>query len=301
MAPGGAGREEHEEPGEESAEVTQAINSFMAPRQSPATDRAGRVPGAGSTRPTVAPVDATSWKELGPYAYYPDNRRLPVAALLELGLGLGLQHGPHHGHRVAPDGAVYAGGAGGGVWKSTRRCPPAVDAAVRQARHDGDRHASPWSRTPPARGYTVYAGTGEPTINLDSYAGVGVLASTDAGASWHRVGGDELQGAGIFKIAATPDAKTLFAATSKGLYRFRSGVDTLEAQVVGDPDSGAVAERPGAQPDVGRGRPARARAARRSWPSAAGARARPTNGLYVSRDGGDTFKGPLAPQGYVPR
>jgi len=39
----------------------------------------------------------------------------------------------------------------------------------------------------------VYAGTGEPTINLDAYAGVGVLASSDAGATWHRVGGDELQ------------------------------------------------------------------------------------------------------------
>jgi len=75
-APAALAAEEHEEPGEESAEVTQAINSFMAPRQSPGDRIApGAYPAARQYASTVAPVDATTWSELGPYAYYPDDRR----------------------------------------------------------------------------------------------------------------------------------------------------------------------------------------------------------------------------------
>ena len=290
---------EKDDPGEESAEVTNSINSFMAPRQAPAGQIApGAFPAARQYASTVAPVDATTWQELGPYAYFPDDRRYLSPIFSNSGSGSGYNTGRITGIAVAPDGAVYAGGAGGGVWKST-------DAAHQQWTplfdHMDTMAIGTLSVVPNAtgRGYTVYAGTGEPTINLDAYAGVGVLASSDGGANWHRVGGDELQGAGIFKVVATPDAKTLFAATSKGLYRYRSGTDTTWKRVVGDPDSGDVANaqvlnlmsdvavRPGTN--------GREILAVRGWRAGA-----PTNGLYVSYDGGDSFKGPLAPQGYVP-
>ena len=289
---------EEEEPGEESAEVTQAINSFMAPRQAPAERVApGAYPAARQYASTVAPVDATAWTELGPYAYYPDNRNYLSQPFSNSGSGSGYNTGRITGVAVAPDGTVFAGGAGGGVWRSTdsahQQWTPLFDGLATMA--IGTLAAIPNAT---GRGYTVYAGTGEPTINLDSYSGVGVLASTDAGASWHRVGGAELQGAGVFKIVATPDTKTLFAATSKGLYRFRSG-DAAWKRVVGDPDSGDVANaqvlnlmsdvavRPGTN--------GKEVVAVRGWRAGAA-----TNGLYVSYDGGDTFKGPLAPQGYVP-
>ena len=254
----------------------------------------------GSTRRRVAPVDATSWSELGPYAYFPDDRRYLVAPFSNSGSGSGYNTGRITGIAVAPDGTVYAGGAGGGVWKST-------DAAHQQWTPLFDGQSTRWrsarSTVVPKRaasGYTVYAGTGEPTINLDSYAGVGVLASTDAGASWKRVGGSELQGAGIFKIVATPDGRTLFAATSNGLYR-RSGIDRrLEAQVVGDAGLGRGAERPGAQPDVRRGRPARhGRQGDRRGARLAGRRGheRPLRLPQRRRQ----LRGPAAPpQGYVP-
>jgi len=299
VAPTALAAEEHEEPGEESAEVTQAINSFMAPRQSPAGRIApGAFPAARSYAAGVAPVDATSWKELGPYAYYPDNRDYLSQPFSNSGSGSGYNTGRITGIAVAPDGTVFAGGAGGGVWRSTdsahQQWTPLFDQADTMA--IGTVAVVPNAS---GKGYTVYAGTGEPTINLDSYAGVGVLASTDAGASWHRVGGNELQGAGIFKIAATPDAKTLFAATSKGLYRFRSGVDTTWQRKVGDPDSGAVANAQvlNLMSDVAvrPGTDGKEIVAVRGWRAGAA-----TNGLYVSRDGGDTFTGPLAPQGYVP-
>jgi photosystem II stability/assembly factor-like uncharacterized protein len=286
------------DPGEESAEVTNAINSFMAPRQAPAEQIApGAFPAARQYASNVAPVDATSWQELGPYAYFPDDRRYVSPAFSNSGSGSGYNTGRITGVAVAPDGTVFAGGAGGGVWKST-------DAAHQQWTPLFDRMDTmaigTLSVVPNAtgRGYTVYAGTGEPTINLDSYAGVGVLASSDAGATWHRVGGDELQGAGIFKVVATPDTKTLFAATSKGLYRFRTG-DAAWKRVVGDPDSGDVANAQvlNLMSDVAvrPGTSGKEIVAVRGWRAGA-----PTNGLYVSYDGGDTFKGPLAPQGYVP-
>src|ERR671932_691988 len=147
--------------------------------------------------------------------------------------------------------------------------------------------------------YTVYSGTGEPTINLDSYAGVGILASTDHGATWHRVGGNELVGAAVFKIVPAPGG-VLYAATSHGLYRLDPGASAWRAVIGGsDANPGTpnaqvlnlvsdVAVRPGTggQEVV----------AVRGWRAGAA-----TNGLYVSRDSGHTFQGPLQPQGYVPQ
>ena len=81
---------EHEEPGEESAEVTQAINSFMAPRQSPAQSiDPAAYPAARKYAATVAPVDATKWSELGPYAYFPDNRKYLSQPFSNSGSGAG--------------------------------------------------------------------------------------------------------------------------------------------------------------------------------------------------------------------
>jgi hypothetical protein len=112
------------------------------------------------------------------------------------------------------------------------------------------------------------------------------------------VGGDELVGSAIFKIIA--DGNVLFAATSHGLYRMAPG-DTTWQQVIGDPDTNNgtpnaqvlnlvsdVAVRPGTG--------GQEVLAVRGWRAGA-----PTNGLYVSHDGGKTFSGPLQPQGYVPQ
>ena len=93
---------------------------------------------------------------------------------------------------TAPDGTVFAGAADGGVWKSTDhgghwtpttddQATLSIGALLVTGRRPG--------------GYTVYAGTGEANTSSDSYAGVGVIASTDGGATWHRVGGPELNGA----------------------------------------------------------------------------------------------------------
>jgi hypothetical protein len=292
-----AASEKDRDAGAESAEVSKAVQTFMAPRAAPGEAIApGAFPAARAQATSVAPVDATQWSELGPYKYFPDNHDYISQPFSNAGSGAGFNTGRITGIAVAPDGAVYAGGAGGGVWRST-------DAAHQQWTPTSDNQGTLAIGTvaviPSGTSYTVYAGTGEPTINLDSYAGVGVLASTDKGASWHRIGGRELEGAGIFKIVASPDGGTLYAATSHGLYR-HTGADTNPwTQVIGDPDSGPlpnaqvlnlvsdVAVRPGTggQEVI----------AWRGWRAGG-----PKNGLYVSRDGGRTFTGPLSPQGFAP-
>jgi len=196
----------------------------------------------------------------------------------------------------APDGSLFAGAADGGVWKSS----------------DGGQHWKPLTDTQAtlsigallvtssASGYTVYAGTGEANTNSDSYAGVGVIASTDGGATWNRVGGPELNGALIFRLVQ--DGSTLLAATSHGLYSFNTASSThwtAVLQPAGPPADGKnfnlvvgnmitdVAVRPGT--------------GGKQVVAVAGWRAgSPTNGLYVSNDSGANFSYLANPQGWVP-
>jgi hypothetical protein len=293
VAPALAAEPDHEA-GEESAELRESLASFYGPRAAPAVAVNPRAFAAAvTTADDVPSIDGTPWQELGPYSYFPDNRAYIDPVWSNSGSGSGYNTGRMTGIAAAPDGAIYAAGAGGGVWRSTdaahQQWTPVFDG--QQTLAEGTIAVVPGGD---ASHYTVYAGTGEPTVNLDSYAGIGVMASTDHGATWHRVGGDELDGAAIYKIVPFGDA--LFAATSHGLYRLAPGAATWK-QVLGDPDTSTgtpnaqvlniitdVAVRPGSNEIV----------AVRGWRAGAA-----TNGLYVSYDGGLTFKGPLTPKGYV--
>jgi len=81
------------------------------------------------------------------------------------------------------DGAVFVGGAQGGVWRSTDT------GATWQPLTDGIESLAVGSlaisRTSNAPGQaTIYLGTGEGNYSCDSYGGVGVYKSTDSGATW---------------------------------------------------------------------------------------------------------------------
>src|SRR5215469_12613485 len=122
---------------------------------------------------------------------------------------------------AAPDGTLFLGAADGGVWKSTdggAHWTPLTDA-------QGTLSIGALLVVPGAAGhYTIYVGTGEANTSSDSYAGIGVLASTDGGATWTRVGGPELNGALIFRLVS--DGNTILAATSHGLYAFNTSSST---------------------------------------------------------------------------
>ena len=292
-----AATNEHRKVGDEALELRESLAAFLGPRAAPATTvNPQAFAAAATTADDVPSINSTPWQELGPYSYFPDNRNYIDPVWSNSGSGAGFNTGRITGIAVAPNGDVYAAGAGGGIWRST-------DAAHQDWTPVFDNQQTTAEGSvavvPSASGYTVYAGTGEPTINLDSYAGVGILASDDHGATWHRVGGNELVGAAIFKIVPAPGG-VLYAATSHGLYRLASGATTWQ-QVIGDPDTNTgtpnaqvlnlvsdVAVRPGTN--------GKEVVAVRGWRAGAA-----SNGLYVSTDFGQTFQGPLQPQGYLPQ
>ena len=298
MSAAGAGSGEHGKVGDESLELAESLASFIGPRAAPSTTvNPNAFVAATTTADSVPSINNTPWGELGPYSYFADDRRYIDPVFSNSGSGAGFNTGRLTGVAVAPNGDVYVAGAGGGIWRSSdadhQVWTPVFDN--QQTTAEGAVAVVGGSGS----GYTVYAGTGEPTINLDSYAGVGILASTDRGQTWHRVGGNELVGAAIFKIVPAPGG-VLYAATSHGLYRLAPGASAWQ-QVIGGPDTNTgtpnaqvlnlvsdVAVRPGTNgAEV---------VAVRGWRAGAA-----TNGLYVSTDSGLTFKGPLQPQGYLPQ
>ena len=288
---------EHRKVGDESLELRDSLASFLGPRSAPATAVDPRAfAAAATTADSVPSIDGTPWGELGPYSYFPDDHNYIDPAFSNSGSGSGFNSGRITGVAVAPNGDVYAAGAGGGIWRSTDAAHQAWTPVFDDQQTTAEGAVAVVGS---GSAYTVYAGTGEPTINLDSYAGVGILASSDHGATWRRVGGDELVGAAIFKIVPAPGG-VLYAATSHGLYRLASGASTWQ-KVIGDPDTNQgtpnaqvlnlvsdVAVRPGTN--------GREVVAVRGWRAGAA-----TNGLYVSTDFGQTFRGPLQPQGYLPQ
>jgi photosystem II stability/assembly factor-like uncharacterized protein len=289
--------------GEESEALTEAAEWFMGQRLAPngavnpnayaaGVAQAAALPsvGGGWTERTARP--GTDGNNFSDSPQYVD----PTSNFSNSGAGDRWVSGRMTALAAAPGGALFAGAADGGVWKST----------------DGGQHWTPMTDTQATlsvgallvsgsdSNYTVYAGTGEANTNQDSYAGVGVLASTDGGATWHRVGGSELNGALIFRLAQ--NGNKLLAATSHGLYSFdtTSGTTwTAVLQPAGPPSDGTnfnlvvgnmisdVAVRPGTN-----GQQVLAVAGFRGGAS--------TNGLYVSNDGGAHFTYLASPQGWVP-
>jgi photosystem II stability/assembly factor-like uncharacterized protein len=84
---------------------------------------------------------------------------------------------------------IWAGAAGGGVWKS--------DDGGRQWR--GLWHSQPTLNigsiaVDPANPAIVYCGTGEANLSADSYPGVGIFRSTDGGDSWQVLAPAETTG-----------------------------------------------------------------------------------------------------------
>jgi hypothetical protein len=194
---------------------------------------------------------------------------------------------------VAPGGVLFAGAADGGVWKSTNggsTWTPVFDS-------QGTLSIGALLVTTSSSGFTVYAGTGEANTSSDSYAGIGVLASSDGGTTWSQVGGSELNGALVFRLAQ--DGSKIFAATSHGLYSSTGGTWTAVLQ-----PGGTVAPGGNFNLNVGNmitdvavipGTGGHQVLAVAGWRGGA-----PTNGFYVSNDGGSTFSNIKNPQGWVP-
>ncbi len=123
---------------------------------------------------------------------------------------------------------VYAGGASGGIFKSTNGGQgdwrPIMDFA--------DAIPVGAIAIDPVNPDIMYAGTGEPTADLykvnsgPSFSGVGVLKSTDAGESWTRLPWPQSTSA-IHRILIDPrNPSVVLVASRANMYRSEDGGQT---------------------------------------------------------------------------
>ncbi len=83
---------------------------------------------------------------------------------------------------------VVIGGAYGGIWRSTNAATPTSGNITWTSLTDDQPTLSIGSvAIQPGNGATILAGTGEPNGALDSYYGMGILVSSNTGASWTLV------------------------------------------------------------------------------------------------------------------
>lgn len=115
---------------------------------------------------------------------------------------------------------IYIGAALGGVWKTT-------DAGLSWMPLTDDQPSMAMGALAidPANPDIIYAGTGEQNFAIDSLYGLGVLRSTNAGATWTRLGGDVFLnptggGTTISRLLIDPkNTATIYAATTYGLFK----------------------------------------------------------------------------------
>ena len=203
--------------------------------------------------------------------------------------------GPSQGGRVARVAGVpgdpriyYAAAVTGGVWKTTdggASWSPIFD--------DQPTQSVGSIAVAPSDANVVYVGSGEANIRGNVAPGNGLYKSTDAGATWTHVWKHTGQ---IGTVAVHPrDPDIAFAAVlghafgpnaERGVYRTRDGGRSWEQVLKKDADTGAsdVAIDP-SNPNIVFAGLWQAR--RTPWSLTSGG---PGSGLYVSRDGGDTWK-----------
>lgn len=203
--------------------------------------------------------------------------------------------GPYQGGRVSRVAGVpgdprtyYLGSASGGVWKST-------DGGVSWKPIFDDQPIGSIGSiaVAPSDPNVIYVGSGEANIRGNVQAGNGIYKSVDAGKTWTRVWSQEGQIGTMVVDPRNPDIA--FAAVlghafgpnpERGVYRTRDGGKTWQQVLKKDPATGAsdVALDPSNANVVFAGL---WQARRRPWDLTSGG---PGSGLYVSRDGGDTWK-----------
>src|SRR5438445_3624673 len=128
----------------------------------------------------------------------------------------------------ATGNTVYIGGAYGGIWKSTNAGPlslspsnvswsPLIDSQATLA--VGSIAIQP-GNTDPTKS-VILVGTGETNSSMDSYYGLGILRSADAGNTWALItqdssGAHPFAGMGFSKIAFSTANPSLVVAAAAG-------------------------------------------------------------------------------------
>jgi len=127
----------------------------------------------------------------------------------------------------ATGNTVYAATAAGGVWKSTNAAGSPASSVTWSALTDSQASLVNGAVSVKADGSVVLVGTGEPNNGIDSYYGVGILRSTNHGATWTLIpsgGTNSFAGLGFARFAwDTSPASTVVAATGTTTQGFDDG------------------------------------------------------------------------------
>jgi len=206
-------------------------SALPTPTSAPGTKAAPSRPTRAVPAPTTsgpsgsAPYQTTPWTELGPAPIDGTGAGVPDAVSGAVGpvtpAGARAYSGRIAAIAVDPTTSgtsqvIYAGAAGGGVWKTTNAggsWVPLTDAQVTLATGaiavDASNHN------------TVLVGTGEPNQSGDSLYGQGVLRSTDGGATWTQEGAAQFANnfTSFAALVIDPgDHNRVWGATTRGLY-----------------------------------------------------------------------------------
>ncbi len=299
-----------EGPAGESLEAATAAAQFLQPRLAPSGLVAPGAYGAAARAWSALPATGAAWEHVTALPYESDDERFRGDGS-NSGAGSATVSG--RVPAIAADGpVVYAGGAAGGVWRSSIGGGAWTSISDRlPALSTGDLQLN--YRRGAGNGWLWYS-TGDSATGPGSQLGSGVYALVSPRRSIFapsdRVGGVELESTVINAIRFSADGARVFAATSRGLWSHsattRSGGWTL-----------LFAQTPSFLPAFPTASPARAAGAAyrdpaatfRNWVSdvafdpldknhlvlAAGwrggppVRVDPDGGMYESRDGGSTW------------
>ena len=171
---------------------------------------------AGSS-PAMAATSGFSflnWSSMGPAPVVPDALHLQ-----DYGPTVGRVTAVAFDQNDASGNTVYIGGAQGGIWKSSNAAALDPASVLWQPLTDEQPSLAIGAiALQPGTG-VVLAGTGEPDSTIDSYYGMGILRSTDSGASWTLISSADagirpFRGLGFSRIAFSTDSPNVVVAAT---------------------------------------------------------------------------------------
>lgn len=161
----------------------------------------------------------TVWRQIGPAPIRPESA---VFGNATFGNVTGRVTAVAVDQTDATGNTVYVGGAYGGIWKSTNAAAGDPTTVVWTPLSDDQPTLSVGSiAISPANHNIILVGTGEAKSAVDSYYGLGILRSTDGGATWTLIrtatvgtGSQSFAGLGIGHIAFSADGQTAVASST---------------------------------------------------------------------------------------